>query len=110
LITILPKPVAAFPAIELIRAGVPAAIQFTKSTAGAVNGTWDFGDGSTSTAANPQHVYNTFGLYTVKLIVTGANGCTDTLVKKNLFALNSLRCSLQHAAKRMFAIYCSFRR
>ncbi|HTN17111.1 MAG TPA: PKD domain-containing protein, partial [Chitinophagaceae bacterium] len=41
---------------------------------------WDFGDGSgTSTAANPIYAYNTWGSFTVKLIVTDANGCKDTV-------------------------------
>ncbi|MCY7421448.1 MAG: PKD domain-containing protein [Chitinophagaceae bacterium] len=40
---------------------------------------WDFGDGTTSTAANPNHTYTVSGAYMVKLIVLTANGCTDTL-------------------------------
>lgn len=40
---------------------------------------WDFGDGTgTSTAANPTYAYNTWGSFTVRLIVTDANGCKDT--------------------------------
>jgi len=31
---------------------------------------WNFGDGTTSTAANPAHTYSTAGTYTAKLIVT----------------------------------------
>lgn len=45
---------------------------------------WDFGDPpvtSTSTAANPSHPYTAPGTYTVKLIVTDANGCKDTIIK-----------------------------
>jgi gliding motility-associated-like protein len=82
LITILPKPAATFTSDRTYSCSIPASIQFTNTTAGAVSSTWDFGDGSSSTAANPQHVYKAFGVYTVKLIVTGSNGCTDTLVKK----------------------------
>lgn len=47
----------------------------------SVNGTiyaWDFGDASSSSAQNPLHVYFTSGTYTVTLVVTGTNGCTDT--------------------------------
>ncbi len=41
---------------------------------------WSFGDGDTSTQANPSHVYTTPGTYTVTLEVTDANGdqATDT--------------------------------
>jgi len=40
---------------------------------------WDFGDGGTSTLANPTHTYITQGTYTVRLIITTSSGCTDTL-------------------------------
>ena len=39
---------------------------------------WDFGDGSTSTATNPQKTYVSTGTYTVKLIVYPSVGCNDT--------------------------------
>ncbi|WP_339881511.1 PKD domain-containing protein [Polaribacter vadi] len=35
---------------------------------------WDFGDGNSSTEANPDYVYNTGGLYQVKLTTTSAEG------------------------------------
>ncbi|MBP9189551.1 MAG: PKD domain-containing protein [Chitinophagales bacterium] len=38
---------------------------------------WHFGDGSTSTEANPSHSYNTFGSFTVGLLITDINGCTE---------------------------------
>lgn len=38
---------------------------------------WDFGDGSTSTQANPQHTYTSSGYYYVCL-TTNYNGCTYT--------------------------------
>lgn len=39
---------------------------------------WDFGDGTTSTATDPFHVYNAPGLYSVSLTVTTANGEEST--------------------------------
>lgn len=41
---------------------------------------WTFGDGGTSTAQNPTHVYSTPGLYTVTLTTTGAGG-SNTVTK-----------------------------
>lgn len=38
---------------------------------------WDFGDGTTSTLQNPNHVYNVAGTYTVNLAVTTDAGCTN---------------------------------
>ena len=39
---------------------------------------WQFGDGDTSTARSPVHVYGANGVYPVQLICFGANGCPDT--------------------------------
>ena len=36
---------------------------------------WDFGDGTTSTEANPQHTYAQAGMYSVLLTVTSSTGC-----------------------------------
>jgi gliding motility-associated-like protein len=80
-ITVLPKPIASFTSDRTYSCSSPATVQFTNTSAGTVGYFWDFGDGSTSTAVNPTHVYNAFGNYTVKLIVTGSNGCTDSIIK-----------------------------
>ena len=38
---------------------------------------WDFGDGSTSTATNPQHTYASPGVYQVRLTVFGSDCSTS---------------------------------
>jgi len=43
---------------------------------------WDFGDNTTSTAANPVHNYTQPGLYTVTLEILGLQSCTQTKVKQ----------------------------
>lgn len=50
---------------------------------GIVSYFWDFGDGSTSTMQNPTHTYPNQGNYTVKLIITTNDGCTDSMVLTN---------------------------
>ena len=40
---------------------------------------WDFGDGTTSTVANPSHTYTVAGAYRIKLIVVTGSGCSDTV-------------------------------
>jgi gliding motility-associated-like protein len=51
---------------------------------------WSFGDGTTSTATNPVHAYINGGSYTVRLIVTTASGCKDTLIRTNYIDVNSI--------------------
>ncbi len=43
-----------------------------------VGWSWNFGNGSTSSAQNPIHTYAQPGQWQVSLTVTAANGCTDT--------------------------------
>ena len=40
--------------------------------------TWSWGDGSTSTGANPSHTYAASGYYTICVSITDATGCTST--------------------------------
>lgn len=42
---------------------------------------WDFGDGKTSTEANPVHIYDAIGTYNVKLTATGSGGASETYKK-----------------------------
>jgi len=57
----------------------PLTVQFTDLSSGTVTGwSWDFGDGSSSSAADPSHDYRQTGSYTVELTVRGPDG-TDSL-------------------------------
>ncbi len=52
------------------------------STGNIVSWEWDFGGGNpgqNNHIPNPTHTYHSSGFYTVTLIVTDANGCTDTV-------------------------------
>ncbi|WP_345369160.1 T9SS type A sorting domain-containing protein [Algivirga pacifica] len=60
------------------------AFEFTDLSEGNVTEwMWDFGDGSTSTAQHPSHVYTTSGTYDVKLIVSN-DVQSDSIVKESL--------------------------
>jgi gliding motility-associated-like protein len=50
----------------------------TNQSVGASTYLWNFGDGGTSTAANPTYLYTTVGIYPVQLIATSSLGCSDT--------------------------------
>jgi len=60
---------------------IPATVNFTNTSNNAGTFIWDFGDGFSSTASNPTHVYNTYGHYTVSLIANGAACGIDTTIK-----------------------------
>lgn len=65
-----------------VEPGTPATFSSGNSTSdlGITSYLWDFGDGTTSTAANPSHTYTTAGNYTVTLTVTGPDG-TSTVTQ-----------------------------
>ncbi len=85
-ITVHASPTLVFTADTITACGSKTA-QFnntsTPGAGGAVNYLWDFGDGSTSTATNPSHVYTYPGSFAVSLVATNSNGCTSTLTKPN---------------------------
>lgn len=61
----------------------PLEINFTDLSEDAFTYSWDFGDGGSSSTANPTHTYQEIGTYTVTLIITDINGCNDTLIMPN---------------------------
>jgi PKD repeat protein/type 1 glutamine amidotransferase len=56
----------------------PLRYEFTGSRSGGVSWLWNFGDGRTSTEADPVHTYARAGDYTATLTVTYADGTTET--------------------------------
>ena len=60
---------------------IPLTVTFTNTSIGEdLTYLWNFGDGSTSTALNPTHIYNIAGTYTVKLTVTNVRGSNTKTV------------------------------
>ena len=80
--TIYPKPVAAFSVNNASQCLGNNSFTFTNSSTapGTATYLWSFGDGGTSTATNPSHVYASSGTDTVKLVVTSGDGCKDSIV------------------------------
>jgi len=52
-------------------------ISFTNTSVNATSYYWDFGDGGTSTSANPTHTYISAGDYTITLEAEGPGGLDD---------------------------------
>ncbi|MEL6976370.1 MAG: PKD domain-containing protein, partial [Bacteroidota bacterium] len=50
----------------------------TDSDGSIVSYAWDFGDGNSSTEANPTHIYQQTGIFTAMLTVTDNDGATDS--------------------------------
>jgi len=82
-----PPPVADFSGDPT--AGVaPLKIDFTDESIGVITScSWDFGDTGSSNEQNPSHTYNTAGVYTVSLTVTGPGG-TNTKTKTDYITVN----------------------
>lgn len=64
--------------VDTVCFGDEIPVQFSSSTDPSFNFQWDFGDGNTSTQKSPNHVYNSPGVYTIRLIASD-NNCADTL-------------------------------
>lgn len=79
-LTIAPAPVVDFTATS---GCANDTIQFTSSTFVDMTTTlawlWEFGDGSTSVLADPEHIYTSHGIYYVRLTITDLQGCTATV-------------------------------
>jgi PKD repeat protein len=53
----------------------PLSVAFTDTSTGSISAwSWDFGDGTVTTAKNPIHVYNRAGTYHPRLTVTSSDG------------------------------------
>jgi PKD repeat protein len=68
---------------------VNGTVSFTESsTGGPTSWSWNFGDGGTSTAQNPTHVYSSAGSFTVSLQVSNASG-NDTETQTGYITVTS---------------------
>ncbi|MGB1317682.1 MAG: PKD domain-containing protein, partial [Flavobacteriales bacterium] len=78
IVTIDDVPTADF-TLDNAQGCAPLAVNFGNTSGVGLEYTWNFGDGTTSTAPNPTHYYEIAGDYEVTLIVSAPGGCTDTL-------------------------------
>lgn len=83
-ITVFPEPIASF-TVNTTPGCSPLALTFTNTSTGAISYNWDFGDGNNSVLASPVHTYTNSTLFaqtfTVQLVATNSNGCTDTITQ-----------------------------
>ncbi len=67
----------------------PNLVQFTNLSTNATSYTWTFGDGGTSTLANPSHSYTTTGNFNVKLKGVSSGCGSDSLTKTAFVSISS---------------------
>lgn len=80
----------AFVADATTGCAIPSVFHFTNQSNNGSAFTWYFGDGSSSTLANPTHTYTAAGVYSVKLVATGCTaGTKDSLLKTNYINVNT---------------------
>lgn len=82
-IVVSPLPTVAFSTTDTLACSAPFTVHFTNSSTGAVTYQWMFGDGGTSTLANPTHTYLAPGNYNVRLICANSFGCSNNITKSN---------------------------
>lgn len=80
-VSINPLPIVSFSADDTAGCS-PLCVNFSNTSANTVSQTWSF-DNTTSSQPSPYHCFTQSGSYSVKLIVTDNNGCTDSLLKVN---------------------------
>ncbi|MEA3495402.1 MAG: PKD domain-containing protein, partial [Bacteroidota bacterium] len=80
-IIVYPQPTASFSVNDSTQCLSGNSFAFTNSSTGASIYNWNFGDGNSSTQTNPSHAYINTGAFTVKLISTTSNGCSDSSTK-----------------------------
>ena len=70
----LPDTVKSFYTIDNEKLKIDEVIQFNNESENAAIYSWDFGDGTTSSEANPKKTYTNPGVYSVKLKAVGSGG------------------------------------
>jgi len=86
-IVVLEQPTVGFTSDKTIGCS-GTVINFKNNSKGAVSYLWDFGDGTTSTAFEPQHTFTGSATnYTVSLTAKNLQGCSNTVVIPNYINL-----------------------
>ncbi|HPD65145.1 MAG TPA: PKD domain-containing protein [Bacteroidia bacterium] len=102
---VFPQPKADFHT-NLTSGYSPLYVQFFNQSSidsGILSYFWNFGDGDTSSAINPLHLYADTGHYSVSLKVVSDYGCADSLTKNNLIYVYPV--AIPELVKTNFKVY-----
>ena len=87
LITIYPDPVANYTVNRQNACDSTTVFQFSSAALGATSHQWTFSNAYVTNQVNPAVVFGQYGSFGVTLVVTSANGCTDTITNNNLITI-----------------------
>ncbi|MBL7950113.1 MAG: PKD domain-containing protein [Flavobacteriales bacterium] len=76
-VVVQPTPQATF-TLDPLSGCIDLDVAFDNTSIGGDFSQWDFGDDNTSSLTDPFHTYSVAGTYTVELVSSSLNGCTDT--------------------------------
>lgn len=79
-----------FAANDTSSCSAPLSVNFTNTAVGGVSYMWYFGDGDSSSLANPSHTYSTPGNYTVSLSIANGQGCTNVVTQTNYIGVGQI--------------------
>ncbi len=87
-----------------LKACVPATITFTSNSKNATGFLWDFNNGITkkTTASNTTFVYDSYGSYLPKVILSDAAGCQVSIVTTDTLKIADVKAAILSTSK----IYC----
>ena len=88
-VTVYETPQALFNVFPSASEDVNQVFKFTNSSLNATKYIWDFGDGTTSRAKEPYHVYGKEGNFDVTLYVWSEDNCPDTASLDNLLKIKA---------------------
>jgi len=80
-------PIANFSYSDSMFCNVPADVSFYNNSYYANTYVWDFGDGNSSTATNPNHTYTSYGTFTVTLTASGSLGI-DSIIQQSIISID----------------------
>ena len=87
-VAVNPPPKAAFTLERPTACLLPDSVTFTNTSIAGLTYIWSFGDGGTSTAANPVYPYTTIGSFNVKLVAQSACG-KDSVTQANAVVIST---------------------
>jgi PKD repeat protein len=97
-------PIAAF-SVSPSAFGINDTLTFTNNSTNAVSYTWDFNDGSFSSAKDPVHIYTAPGTYFVTLTAYNAIGQSNTVLRTILISATPFANLTQISIGQLLATY-----